>query len=158
KISFSVRTDGNGLDFNHSTLWITTVDAANASFSGTQKIVDNDAARPAVTEPTFSPDSKWIAVQRSPPSRSAGAERGGWLARMRGARQIPLDATNRTGILMGNEASSTYEPTFMPVAGGGYFWLVVVSERTYGNTLTDLDPANRHKQLWVTAIDANPMP
>ena len=31
-----------------------------------------------------------------------------------------------------------------------------VSERTYGNTLTDTNPLSRSKQLWVTAIDANP--
>src|SRR5262249_5127442 len=58
----------------------------------------------------------------------------------------------------GNEISSTYEPPVMPVAVGGYFWLVVVSERTYGNTLTDTNPGSRIKQLWVTAVDATPMP
>jgi len=157
KISFSVRTNGNGLDFTQSTLWITTVDAANASFSGTQKIVDNDAARPTLTYPTFSADSKWIAFERATQARSRDGVSDIWLTSIDGSTLIPLDAANRTGILKGNEASSTYEPTFMPVAAGGYFWLVVVSERTYGNTLTDLNRSTRRKQLWVTAIDANPM-
>jgi hypothetical protein len=59
-----------------------------------------------------------------------------------------------------------YEPTFNPVAAGGYFWVVFVSERTYGNRLTttnskacDATFSNcRHKQLWVAAIDASPTP
>jgi hypothetical protein len=46
----------------------------------------------------------------------------------------------------------------MPESRGGYFWLVLVSERTYGNTLTDTNASTRHKQLWVTAIDDPPVP
>lgn len=156
KIAFAVRTDGNWLDFNDSTLWITDVDVASATFAGTKQIVAADAGRPTVTFPTFSPDSQWIAFERSTQARSRGAQSDVWLTSIDGATQIALDATNRTGILTGPEASSTYEPTFMPVAAGGYFWLVVVAERTYGNVLTGTDPTTRNKQLWVSAIDANP--
>jgi hypothetical protein len=49
-----------------------------------------------------------------------------------------------------------YEPTFAPVAAGGYFWVVFTSRRTYGNKLTGT-PATS-KQLWVAAIDQNPQP
>jgi len=49
-----------------------------------------------------------------------------------------------------------YEPTFAPVAAGGYFWVVFTSRRTYGNTLTGTPAVT--KQLWVAAIDQNPKP
>ena len=156
KVAFAVRTDGNGLDFNNATLWTSDVDLASATFSNTHMIVDHDAARTAVTFPTFSPDSKWIAFERSTQARSRGAQSDISLTTADGATQIALDQTNGAGLLTGPEASSTYEPTFMPIAAGGYFWLIVVSERSYGNTLTDLAPASRRKQLWVTAIDATP--
>ena len=69
-----------------------------------------------------------------------------------------LDALNGTGSLPPLEAQASYEPTFLPVAVGGYYWLIVVSERTYGNTLTDTNPDTRRKQLWVSAIDPNAAP
>ena len=63
---------------------------------------------------------------------------------------------NGTGLLPGVEGQATYQPTFLPVAVGGYFWLVAESERTYGNTLTDTNPNTRRKQLWVSAISTDP--
>jgi hypothetical protein len=158
QIAFAVRTDGNWLDFNNASLWTTDVDVNAPSFANTHQIVAPDANRPCVTFPTYSPDSKWIAFERSSQARSRGALSDIWLTSADGATQIALDQANGAGLLGGSEASSTYEPTFMPVAAGGYFWLVVVGERTYGNTLTDTAPASRHKQLWVSAIDASPMP
>ena len=157
KIAFSVRTDGNGLNFADSTLWITDVDLVTNSFANTKKIVDNDPTRPAVTFPTFSADSKWIAFERSTQAQSRFAQAEIWLTNLDGSMQMPLGATNGVGALQGEQLSASYEPTFMPVSAGGYFWLVVVSERQYGNTLTNTDPASRVKQLWVSAIDANPV-
>jgi hypothetical protein len=49
-----------------------------------------------------------------------------------------------------------FEPTFAPVAAGGYFWVVFTSRRTYGNVLTGTTAVT--KQLWVAAIDQNPKP
>ena len=53
-----------------------------------------------------------------------------------------------------------FEPTILPVAAGGYFWVVFTSRREYGNTITDpnayeYQPAKR-KKLWVAAIDIAP--
>jgi hypothetical protein len=124
-------------------------------------VTDVPATRPTVIYPTFSPDSSWIAFERSTQSRSRGAEAELWLTSTDGQTVISLDSANLgTGLYTQNNAS--YEPTFMPVAVGGYFWLVFVSERVYGNTLTSIVEGTsaapgRHKQLWVTAIDANPV-
>lgn len=158
QIAFAVRANGNWLDFTAASLWTTDIDINNPSFANTHQIVAGDASRPCVTFPTYSPDSKWIAFERSTQARSRGALSDVWLTSADGSTQIALDRANGAALLQGAEASSTYEPTFMPVSAGGYFWLVVVGERTYGNTLTDTNPASRHKQLWVSAIDASPVP
>ena len=36
-----------------------------------------------------------------------------------------------------SEAHLNYEPTILPVAVGGYYWVVFTSLREYGNTITD---------------------
>jgi WD40-like Beta Propeller Repeat len=161
-IAFGVRSDGDWLDYTTSSMWITAVDttASPPTFSGTTQIVTNTATRPTTIYPSFSPDSKWIAFERSTQARSRGAQAEIWMSTVDGVTQVSLDAAN-TGTGIFTQTDSNYEPTFMPIAVGGYFWLVFVSERVYGNTLTSTwegtqNQPGRHKQLWVTAIDANP--
>ncbi|NUO54511.1 MAG: hypothetical protein HOV80_37175 [Polyangiaceae bacterium] len=158
KVAFSIRTNGNGLDFTQSTLWITDVTESPPAFSNTGIIVANDATRPTVTFPTFSPDSQWIAFERSTQARSRGAQSEIWLTNTDGTVQVELDNANGKTLLSDDQNSTSYEPTFNPVAAGGYFWLVIVTERQYGNVLTDTNVNSRMKQLWVTAIDTNPQP
>ena len=61
-----------------------------------------------------------------------------------------------------SEAHLNFEPTVLPVAVGGYYWVVFTSRREYGNLITDADPFEtgpaRRKKLWITAIDVNPTP
>ncbi len=78
-----------------------------------------------------------------------------------GATYLPYDEAA--------EAHLNFEPTVLPVASGGYFWVVFTSRRCYGNLLpasqdawgkdaqntTELSP---RKKLWVAAIDINPTP
>jgi hypothetical protein len=61
-----------------------------------------------------------------------------------------------------------YEPSVLPVAVGGYYWVMFTSRRTYGHTLapggtvagtadewgTSGNPSTR-KKIWVAAIDLN---
>jgi len=60
------------------------------------------------------------------------------------------------------EENMDYEPTMLPVAVGGYFWVVFTSRREYGNTINDADPWEglfegsvpaKRKKLWVAALD-----
>jgi hypothetical protein len=57
------------------------------------------------------------------------------------------------------EGHLNYEPTILPEAVGGYFWVVFTTRREYGNTLNDADPYNLNaqpgarKKLWVAAVD-----
>ncbi|MEZ4451119.1 MAG: hypothetical protein R3B09_16695 [Nannocystaceae bacterium] len=154
-VAFAQRTDGNWLDFNHSHLWITEVDLNNNTFGNTIKLVDSGGGLPTVTFPTFSPDSQWIAFMRANQARTRAAQAEVWLTNTDGTSQIHLANANGLGIIEPGQDQTTYEPTFLPVSVGGYFWLIIGSERKYGNTLTDTNPNSRRKQLWVSAIDIN---
>jgi hypothetical protein len=70
-----------------------------------------------------------------------------------------------------DDTTLSYEPTILPIAEGGYAWVVFTSRRLYGNQLTeipwlswppdydttDLSQATV-KKLWVAAIDLNAAP
>ena len=170
-VAFGVRTDGNGIDFTTSTLWTASIDlgAEPPQFSNLRQIAANDPTRPTLTYPTYSPDSQWIAFMRATKARTRSyaatpeapesrCEAELWLTNPDGSVQLLLDAANRVPSASAEQQHLSFEPTFSPVAAGGYFWLVFVSERTYGNLLTDEALATRRKQLWVTAIDAAPVP
>jgi hypothetical protein len=55
------------------------------------------------------------------------------------------------------DANQNYEPTVLPIAVGGYYWVVFTSRRYYGNTIT---PANKipTKKLWIAAVDLQTTP
>ncbi len=158
KVAFSMRTDGNGLDFTQSNLWITGVDLMNPSFFDATEIVVKSQDLPTTTFPTFSPDSQWIAFERASQARARGGRGEIWMTNLDGSTMMRLDRANGLGAITPEQQQTNFEPTFMPVSVGGYFWLVVGSERQYGNILTDTNPNSRRKQLWVTAIKANPEP
>ncbi|MFO0550018.1 MAG: hypothetical protein U0271_16605 [Polyangiaceae bacterium] len=158
KVALGVRMDGNWLDFVNSSLYVADVDVTVPSITNTKPIVMSDPGLPTTTFPTWSPDSAHIAFQRSNQARTRGALGEIWLTSPDGTNVIAMSNLNGAGYLLNEQARATYEPTFLPIAVGGYFWIVVVSERMYGNTLTDTNLASRRKQLWVAAIDANPQP
>ena len=66
------------------------------------------------------------------------------------------------------EGQLNFEPTVLPVASGGYFWVVFTSRRCYGNLIPDTQDAwgkdgtttelSPRKKLWVAAIDLNAAP
>lgn len=158
KIAYGVRSDGNWLDFNNATLWVVDVDTTIPSFSNPVQIVVNDAARPTVSYPTWSPDDEWIAFGRATQARTRGAAGEIWMVRKDGSEPVRLDKANGFGHIPDLQTAQNYEPTFVPVASGGYFWMVYVSERQYGNTLTNQDVNTRTKQLWVSAVNPFPQP
>lgn len=157
-VAFAQRVNGNWLDFTASHLWITEVDLNNNTFGNTIKLVDSGGGLPTVSFPTFSPDSQWIAYMRANQARTRAAVAEVWMTNLDGMDQIRLDNANGLGIIEPGQDQTTYEPTFLPVSVGGYFWLIIGSERKYGNTLTDTNPNSRRKQLWVSAIDINVEP
>jgi Tol biopolymer transport system component len=65
---------------------------------------------------------------------------------------------NPDGTPADQDTRKNYEPTALPVASGGYYWVVFTSRRSYGNTIDNSDPSStpdtvKPKKLWVTAVD-----
>jgi hypothetical protein len=104
--------------------------------------------------PAFTPDGEWVVYDadsrsdfatwnrrhlgrsrtcRSPTSPSQTTVRCSRSQR-RGQRPV-LPALRRAA-----EGHMNYEPTVLPVAVGGYYWVVFTSRREYGNTINDADP------------------
>jgi WD40-like Beta Propeller Repeat len=126
-----------------------------------------------ITWPTISPDGNWVIY-----SRAVGADTRSGNGDLYIASAVTPNQEARLAALAGDgypfaagarDQGWSYEPSFAPVASGGYFWVVFTSRRTYGNVLTDVaepvndpnNPANNKagtKQLWVAAIDLNPTP
>lgn len=122
-----------------------------------------DPALNGITFPSVSPDGKWIVYHRGAYPNSldtrfspgdlylASVDQPGLEHRLTQVNgdEYPFAAGER-------DHSFNYEPTFAPLASGGYNWVVFTSRRTYGNRLTGNKDAV--KQLWVFAIDQNPQP
>jgi hypothetical protein len=110
--------------------------------------------------PTISPDGKWVLY-----SRTAGADTrtgngdlyfASAVTPNQEVRLARVDGDNYPFAAGSRDLSWNFEPSFAPVAAGGYFWVVFTSRRTYGNILTG--DKTVVKQLWVVAIDENPTP
>lgn len=78
------------------------------------------------------------------------------VATQKAVRLDALNGYNASGsYLPANDPNLNFSPTMLPVAVGGYFWVVFTSHRSYGNTLESKADKNEHGQLWVAAIDIN---
>jgi hypothetical protein len=129
--------------------------------SGEQTLVSTGAdPTKRIAWPTISPDGKWVLY-----SRTAGADTRTGNGDLYFASAITPNQEVRLAKLDGDgypfaagarDVSWNFEPSFAPVAAGGYFWAVITSRRTYGNILTG--DKTVVKQLWVAAIDQNPKP
>ena len=132
------------------------------------RLIESAATVPSATYlgfPTSSPDHNWVIYQRSTTMGSLGNPADLYVASVgQPGADVPLANLNGTTypFSAGNrDRHLNYEPTFAPVAAGGYFWVVFHSRRTFGNLLTGAaynGEGSGTKQLWVAAIDINPMP
>jgi hypothetical protein len=119
--------------------------------------------------PAFTPDGEWLIYQLGNQTYTRNSGTNGNLAvvHVPSGTNAMLDGLN--GIAAGSstlpfadDTDKDYEPTVLPVAVGGYFWVVFTSRREYGNTINDADPWEglfeggipaKRKKLWVAAID-----
>jgi hypothetical protein len=106
--------------------------------------------------PAFTPDGKVVMYQDG----NAGdlATWNGNQARLEAVSletgaAISLDNLNGDAFVPQGvrDQNVNYEPTMLPLASGGYYWSMVTSRRTFGNTL--LGGQGETKRLWVSAID-----
>jgi hypothetical protein len=151
-------------------------DGATPMFTNERQLVGpgTDPTQNVIAWPTVSADGSWVIYSRlgwvdpslqhnlsSYPGPSGPDVNGDlYLASTKTAgaevRLANLDGDNTTFAAGARDMHLNFEPSAAPVASGGYFWVVLHSRRTYGNTLTG--DRSTVKQLWVAAIDQNPTP
>jgi hypothetical protein len=167
-----VYTDYSGGP-NHTSLLAIDYDAAQRK-AGTPRLLvpaANDPARRFIGYPSVSPDGLWAVYQRGTTGLDTRGVCGAttcdysnrgdlYLASaVTPNQEIRLAAVNGDGYPFAagaRDLAYNYEPTFAPVAAGGYFWVVFTSRRTYGNLRSQ--GRESVKLLWVAAIDQNPTP
>jgi hypothetical protein len=164
--------DGKRLAFNHyavdsgHTLAVMDFDTGANTFSNLVDVVSGNPQY--VGWPAFLPDGKTVLfeVGTSDQYRSDGGQLGDlWAVDVASKAAVSLDALG--GLANGSptlpygaeDVHLNYEPTVLPVAVGGYSWVLFTSRRRYGNTITEAgQDSPRRKKLWVAAIDLSAPP
>jgi hypothetical protein len=119
-----------------------------------------------ISWPSISPDGNWVVYQRSSSTVTtlpaalflASTKQPGVEIRLTNA-----NAENVTTPYGARDPYNSAEPTFAPLAAGGYFWVVFSARRVYGNAFDTPAPppatgTEAEQTLWVAAIDQNPTP
>jgi hypothetical protein len=80
-----------------------------------------------------------------------------------GGQELVTYLLNPDGTVADQDGYKNYQPTALPVAAGGYYWVVFTSRRSYGNTIdnsnpNDTPPNVKPKKLWVAALDIDGNP
>jgi hypothetical protein len=110
--------------------------------------------------PAFTPDTKRVIYQAGTKENfetNDGAKGDLFMVSPTTKKAQRLDALNGYAgngtYLPANDPDLNFAPTILPVAVGGYFWVIFTSHRSYGNTLPSLDNNGTNGKLWVSAID-----
>ncbi|MFO0589722.1 MAG: hypothetical protein U0441_19440 [Polyangiaceae bacterium] len=125
-----------------------TADVADDGFtvSNIQQLVPQAGGQGRPAYPSFSPgDGEYIAFGRP----TAGSRTTGngdlWLAET-------ANGANVKKLAIASSDNKSFNPVFSPLRAGGFYWLVFVSRRDYGNHLI----GSNRQQLWITAVDDPP--
>ncbi len=146
----SFSPDGKAVAFNHydtgagRSLAVMQFDEASHSFSALADVATSTSAY--LGWPSFTPDGASILFESDSRQDFAtwqGASGDLSVVDVASKTVTSLDALNGSagGTIYlpygASEAHLNYEPTILPVAVGGYYWVVFTSLREYGNTITD---------------------
>jgi hypothetical protein len=146
KIAGVCGMSGGGWTFDSSAGDLTVADVApdGVTVTNPKTIVPKagGVGRPAY--PSFSPGSEWIAFGRPTQGSRSTANGKLWL--------VGPDGNDLKELAIASSDNKSFNPVFAPLRAGGYFWLVFITRRDYGNRLVN---ANR-QQLWVTAVNDPP--
>ncbi|MCA9596899.1 MAG: hypothetical protein KC776_26470 [Myxococcales bacterium] len=135
--------------------------AGTLTFSNRSVPVDNGGSGSVAKFVTFLPDSNLIVLQEGTAGENSySGMLPSWDNNAYGGCTGKLhfvDLANKTHIELGNansgiipeDANKNYEPFALPIASGGYYWVVFTSIRQYGNLQQG---GGIRKQLWVAAI------
>jgi hypothetical protein len=184
----SFSPDGTELVFNHydtgmgHSLAVMDFDVATSAFSNLVDIASDPSLY--LGWPSFTPDSEWVLFDANSASSlisctgpccgdvGQGSPKSDLtIAHVASKTTASLDLLN--GVKGGQyylpfgemaEGHMNYQATVLPVAVGGYYWVVFTSRREYGDTINTSDPyyctSNQtpgalpwRKKLWVAALD-----
>lgn len=156
--------DGKAIVFNHEdtgmghTLATMAFEKQGLVFSNLQDIAQDPNY--ILGWPAFTPDGKRVVYQAGTKENfetNDGAKGDLFLVSpvtKKPQRLDRLDGYAGNGsYLPANDPQLNFAPTVLPVAVGGYFWVIFTSHRSYGNTLPSLDNNGQNGKLWVAAID-----
>jgi len=139
---------GFGWMFDSSTGYISTADIApdGVTVSNIQQLVLQNGGQGRPAYPSFSPgDGSYLAFGRP----TAGSRTTGsgdlWLVET-------ANGLNVKKLAIASSDNKSFNPVFSPLRAGGFYWLVFVSRRDYGNHLI----GSNRQQLWITAVDDPP--
>jgi hypothetical protein len=133
----------------------TTAFGAPAMISAGADLMNDTPNGGAYAHPTWSPDSRLLAVQHGPVAYSQFNPYDALyvITPTAGSHAVRLDAANG-----GPTGTSAFWPTFAPYetndGGTNHYWLAFFSQRDYGNAQAGTRGTMR-RQLWVTAIQAS---
>lgn len=134
---------------NISTVEVTGPDSFGAAAQ--VHVAANLAGQPeggvADSYPTWTPDSRRILFAHGTGSRSDwpdGKVSALYIMNADGTDVIRLDKACGAGV-------DNFQPNFSPFDEGGYYWVVFLSRRDYGNSQAGTRGTQR-QQLWVSAI------
>lgn len=147
KISAICNLSSSSWIFDASGGALFTADVADDGFtvSNIQQLVPQAGGQGRPAYPSFSPGGEYIAFGR--PTQGSRTTGNGdlWLVNTENGADLKK-------LAIASSDNRSFNPVFAPLRAGGYFWLVFVSRRDYGNRLIG---ANR-QQLWITAVDDPP--
>ncbi|MBL9022636.1 MAG: hypothetical protein JNL21_10580 [Myxococcales bacterium] len=143
-----VSSGGWAFDSSIGNLTLADVGPDGFSISNQQAIVPQGSpGRPAY--PSFTPGSEWIAFGRPTAGSRSTGQGTLWLTNLAGTevKQLTNLGSDNSGL-----DNRSFNPVFAPLRAGGYYWLVFISRRDYGNRLV----GSNRQQLWVGAITDPP--
>jgi len=131
-------------DANQGHLATADVAADGFTVSNVVELVQQAGAPGRPAYPSFAPGNEWIAFGRPTYGSRSIADGKLWL--------VNVDGSGLKELSIASSDNKSFNPVFAPLRAGGYYWLVYISRRDYGNRLVG---AGR-QQLWITAIDDPP--
>jgi Tol biopolymer transport system component len=136
-------------------LTVAKIDPTGTVVTNINTIVNQSQGNGRPAYPSFSPDGKYLAFGRPTDGSRSTSPGDLWLVSSAGGPPMQLNIA--TGPMTafadtGTTGPASFNPVFSPLEAGGYYWLVIVSRRDYGNQLL----STGRNQLWITAIDNPP--
>lgn len=146
------KANGHGLS-------VMDFDQPTRTFSNRRDVATD--AKFTIGWPAFTPDSTRVVyhagsnAQFETNNNAVGDLFGVEVASKKVRRLDALDGYTSDGgsYLPAKDPALNFAPTILPVAVGGYFWVVFTSHRSYGNMLASKDNNDQNGKLWVAALD-----